>query len=74
MNQTNVYLAYRAMRLDVELSKFEIICQLVKRNPAVIAEFIDGGKEGWQENDEEHQRWLNTATAREIANWVKAGL
>jgi hypothetical protein len=48
--------------------------QYVDITDAVIADFIDGGEEGWECSDEEQQAWIDKADADEIASWIIAGL
>lgn len=57
----------------IDMDKFEQVCNLVDATPADVADFIDGGENGW-ENVDEHNDWLKNAPADEIAGWVTAGL
>jgi len=68
-----VVIAYRNMNQDISLTKFRKICSAVDDTPATVADFIDGGVEGWPEG-EEHSAWLKSAAAEDIVAWVIAGL
>jgi len=58
--------------------KFERIVELVQEYVVAdddkVANFLDGGEEGWDCGDEEQSLYLNSEPAREIADWVIAGL
>ena len=57
----------------LSLEKFEKVCELVDATPAKIADFIDGGENGW-ENTDEHNAWLKKDSPDAIASWVSAGM
>jgi hypothetical protein len=71
-----IEIAYNEMNVPSDViseEKFESICVLLETiEPSVIADFIAGGSEGW-DNAEEHIEWLGNAPAGEIASWVQAG-
>lgn len=66
------------MRLQMNDEKFEEIVrysqEYVDATPDQVADFIDGGDEGWDCGDEEQQEWLDSADVEEISGWVIAGL
>lgn len=66
------------MRLNMTEEKFNQVVHLasehVDATETQIADFIDGGDEGWDCGDEEQQEWLDSADANEIASWAIAGL
>ena len=57
--------------------KFNEVVVLVQEtlgiNEAVIADFVDGGDEGWECGDEELKEWLESESVEKIASWVIAG-
>ena len=57
--------------------KFNEVVVLVQEtlgiNEAVIADFVDGGDEGWDCGDEEQKEWLESESVENIASWVIAG-
>lgn len=74
----DLYRTYYDMRLPFGERKFAMVVRDVQRSldasPAEIADFCDGGNEGWGCGDEEHGAWLQSAPVIEIAGWVEAGL
>jgi len=66
------------MRLSLNNTKYNEVIEEVKKYKDVgvsaIEDYIDGGSEGWDDGDKEQQKWLDTADADEIADWVIAGL
>jgi len=74
-----VFQAYSVMTVDIDLDKFREVVQAtqeyVKATPSQIADFIDGGEEGWTDDtDGKHQEWISSTNADDIADWVIAGL
>lgn len=65
------------MRLEMDDRKLTNVVaktqEYVDMSQTEIENFIDGGDEGWDCGDEEQQKWLDSASADEIANWVIAG-
>lgn len=74
----NVFAAWNAMNADIPLEKFGAVVsgvqEHVNASPAKIADFIDGGEEGWQDDPMGHQEWITSTSADEIADWAIAGL
>jgi hypothetical protein len=66
--------AYNTLAAVMDYDRFEHIVDLAGVPAADVAEFIDGGKGGWDENPASHQSWLDGASDQEIADWVVAGL
>lgn len=64
-------------RLMSNTEKFEEVVRIVNEHVEMsaddVADFVDGGDEGWDCGDEEQSQWLDTATAKEISSWVIAG-
>jgi hypothetical protein len=63
------------MEFHIDDEKLAAVCELVREYlpdtaSAAIEEFITAD---WHEG-QEHQDWLDEATANEIADWVIAGL
>ena len=67
--------AWQNSKMTISLRKFTMICnKLPNMKPIEIADFIDGGEEGWQDYTfEEHQKWLQKSNTNIIADWVWAG-
>ena len=57
--------------------KFNEVVTLVQEtleiNEAAIADFVDGGDEGWDCGDKEQKEWLESESVEKIASWVIAG-
>lgn len=66
------------MRLTMSDEKLNQVVSLtqehVNASEEQIADFIDGGEEGWECGDDEQQEWLDSTDADEIASWAIAGL
>jgi hypothetical protein len=66
------------MRLNIDDNKMDKIVELVQEyvdtDYAAIEDFIDGGPEGWENGDEDQQKWIDETDADKIADWVIAGL
>lgn len=66
------------MRLSMPEEKLSKIVSLtqeyVDASENDIADFIDGGDEGWECGDDEQQVWIDSTDANEISSWIIAGL
>jgi hypothetical protein len=64
-------------RLLESVEKFERIVALVNKyiemSKEDVANFMDGGNEGWDCGDEEQAEWLNFTSDNIIADWIIAG-
>ncbi len=70
---STVFEAFNTLRMELSLDRFEHIVTLADLAPTVVADFIDGGNEGWADGDDAHQDWLNEAPDEEIADWILHG-
>jgi hypothetical protein len=73
--------AYDNLRADIPFVKFALVvagvCDLTsdpQMAAAEIADFIDGGPDGWPDASEsEHNGWLQSASVDDIVSWIVAG-
>lgn len=74
----DLYDPYYDMRLPFGERKFAMVVRDVQKyvdaSPQHIADFCDGGSEGWGCGDAAQGDWLNTASVDAISGWVVAGL
>jgi len=71
--------AFSTLRLEMHYERFEQIVRGVQKDikatPLQIADFVQGGDDGWMDvGNDAQQKWLVTANIEEIISWVVDGL